>query len=48
MKAQEQGVAGLKISRDELYDLSSMIIKRSRDLTKSMMANGFIAPAPPE
>jgi malate dehydrogenase (oxaloacetate-decarboxylating) len=48
MKAQEQGVAGLKISRDELYDRSSTIIKRSRDLTKSMMANGFIAPAPPE
>jgi len=48
MKAQEQGVAGLKISRDELYAWSSAIIKRSRDLTKSMMANGFIAPAPPE
>jgi malate dehydrogenase (oxaloacetate-decarboxylating) len=48
MKAQEQGVAGLKISRDELYDRSSTIIKRSRDLTKSMMADGFIAPAPPE
>jgi malate dehydrogenase (oxaloacetate-decarboxylating) len=48
MKAQEQGVAGLKISRDELYDRSSTIIKRSRDLTKSMMTNGFIAPAPPE
>jgi malate dehydrogenase (oxaloacetate-decarboxylating) len=48
MKAQEQGVAGLKIGRDELYDRSSTIIKRSRDLTKSMMANGFIAPAPPE
>ena len=48
MKAQEQGVAGIKISRDELYDRSSTIIKRSRDLTKSMMANGFILPAPPE
>jgi len=48
MKAQEQGVAGLKISRDELYERSSTIIRRSRDLTKSMMANGFIAPAPPE
>jgi len=48
MKAQEQGVASLKISRDELYDRSSTIIKRSRDLAKNMMANGFIAPAPPE
>jgi malate dehydrogenase (oxaloacetate-decarboxylating) len=48
MKAQEQGVASVKISRDELYDRSSTIIKRSRDLAKSMMANGFIAPAPPE
>jgi malate dehydrogenase (oxaloacetate-decarboxylating) len=48
MKAQEQGIAGLKISRDELFDRASTIIKRSRDLTKSMMANGFIAPAPPE
>ena len=48
MKAQEQGIAGLKISRDELYERSSTIIKTARDLTKSMMANGFIAPAPPE
>jgi malate dehydrogenase (oxaloacetate-decarboxylating) len=48
MKAQEQGIAGLKISRDELYDRASAIIKRARELTKSMMSNGFIPPAPPE
>jgi malate dehydrogenase (oxaloacetate-decarboxylating) len=48
MKAQEQGIAGLKVSRDELNERASAIIKRSRDLTKHMMANGFIAPTPPE
>ncbi len=48
MKAQEQGVAELKISRNELYERSSNIIMNSRDLTKSMMLNGFIAPAPSE
>ncbi|MDY0224381.1 MAG: NADP-dependent malic enzyme [Candidatus Methanomethylophilaceae archaeon] len=43
MKAQEQGVARLKLSRQELYDKASFMIKRSRDLTQKMMDDGFIA-----
>ncbi|MDR0198875.1 MAG: NADP-dependent malic enzyme, partial [Methanomassiliicoccaceae archaeon] len=45
LKAQEQGVARLKLSRQEIYDRAEFMIKRSRDLTASMMKNGFIAPA---
>ncbi len=43
MKAQEQGVARLKLSRQELYDKASFMIRRSRDLTQKMMDDGFIA-----
>jgi malate dehydrogenase (oxaloacetate-decarboxylating) len=46
MKAQEQGVAQLNISYDELYDQAHRIIKRSRDLTHSMMEQEFIETAP--
>lgn len=42
MKAQEQGLARIQISHDELYDHAKKIIKRSRDLTHSMMEQGFI------
>jgi malate dehydrogenase (oxaloacetate-decarboxylating) len=42
MKAQEQGVARLKLSRQEIYDRAEYMIKRSRDLTKNMMKKGFI------
>jgi malate dehydrogenase (oxaloacetate-decarboxylating) len=48
MKAQEQGIAGIKISRDDLFEGAQAIIKSARDLTKHMMSNGFIAPAPKE
>ncbi len=48
MKAQEQGIAAITISRNELYDRASAIIKGARDLTKHMMSSGFIAPAPNE
>ncbi|UCF29411.1 MAG: NADP-dependent malic enzyme, partial [Chloroflexota bacterium] len=37
MKAQEQGVARLQLSYDELFDQARRIIKRSRDLTHMMM-----------
>ena len=47
MKAQEQGIAGAKISRNELYEKAEVIIQGARDLTKQMMASGFIA-APPD
>jgi malate dehydrogenase (oxaloacetate-decarboxylating) len=42
MKAQEQGVAGLQHSYDELFDMARQIIKRSRDLTHMMMDQEFI------
>ncbi len=46
MKAQEQGVARISLSEDELYKHAHQIIKRSRDLTHMMMKDGFI-PQPP-
>ena len=46
MKAQEQGVARLNKSYDELYCHATDIISRSRNLTKLMMREGFIAEAP--
>jgi malate dehydrogenase (oxaloacetate-decarboxylating) len=48
MKAQEQGVARLTKSYDELYQHALQMIGRSRNLTKTMMAEGFIAPVPEE
>ncbi len=42
MKAQEQGLARIQMSYDELFNHALKIIKRSRDLTKSMMEQGFI------
>jgi malate dehydrogenase (oxaloacetate-decarboxylating) len=46
MKAQEQGVAQLALSSEEIYTQAHTIIKRSRDLTHRMMEEGFIAGAP--
>ncbi len=46
MKAQEQGLARLTMSYDELYNHAREIIKRSRDLTHMMMEQNFIPPAP--
>ena len=43
LKAQEQGLARLKLSRQEIYDRAEFMIKRSRDLTAKMMKDGFIA-----
>jgi malate dehydrogenase (oxaloacetate-decarboxylating) len=48
MKAQEQGLARIQMSYDELYNQATTIIKRSRDLTQMMMSDGFIAKAPEE
>jgi len=45
LKAQEQGVAKLKLSRQEIYDRAEFMIKRSRDLTDNMMKKGFIPDA---
>ncbi len=46
MKAQEQGIARIKLSADELYRQASDIIAQSRELTQWMMREGFIAEAP--
>ncbi len=46
MKAQEQGVARLQMSYDDLLNHARTIIKRSRDLTQVMMHEGFIAEPP--
>lgn len=45
MKAQEQGVARLKLTRQELYDRAEFMIRRSRGLTAKMMEDGFIPDA---
>jgi malate dehydrogenase (oxaloacetate-decarboxylating) len=44
MKAISQGIAKKKMSRQELYDRASSIIKRSRELTKMMMKSDYIKP----
>jgi malate dehydrogenase (oxaloacetate-decarboxylating) len=46
MKAQEQGLARIELSYDELLQQARTIIKRSRDLTGMMMQEGFIAKVP--
>jgi malate dehydrogenase (oxaloacetate-decarboxylating) len=48
VKAQEQGVARLEMTYDDLYDHARQIIQRSRDLTHRMMEEEFIAKAPEE
>ena len=40
----EQGVARLKLSRQELHEKAEFMIKRSRALTAKMMDDGFIKP----
>ena len=44
-KAVEEGIAQNPMSYDEELRNAEEIIRRSRDLTESMMANGFIAMA---
>ncbi|MBI2863382.1 MAG: NADP-dependent malic enzyme [Chloroflexi bacterium] len=46
MKAQELGVAGVKIDADELYQQATATIKRARAITEDMMREGSIAPIP--
>jgi malate dehydrogenase (oxaloacetate-decarboxylating) len=47
MKAVEQGLARIETTYEQEFQLASRIIKRSRDMTKCMMEEGFI-PEPPE
>ena len=46
LKAQEVGVAGLKLTRKQLLDTATSIIKRSRDMTQNSMKLGYIPKAP--
>jgi malate dehydrogenase (oxaloacetate-decarboxylating) len=46
VKAQEQGIARLEKSYDDLYGHACDIIARSRELTALMMKEGYIAEAP--
>jgi malate dehydrogenase (oxaloacetate-decarboxylating) len=48
MKAQEQGLARLKMSYEALYDNALAIIQRSRDLTQALMRDGYIRECPDE
>jgi malate dehydrogenase (oxaloacetate-decarboxylating) len=47
MKAQEQGIARVKIDAEALYRQAAAIITRAQNLTTAMMAEGFI-PLPPD
>lgn len=44
MMAQQQGIARVKATREELYKQAVDIIKRARDLTQTMMKEGYIRP----
>ena len=46
MKAIEQGVARLRLSREELFEKASRIIKRARDEVQVLMKEGIIALPP--
>jgi len=46
LKAIEQGVAGVKKSRQEIYETAERMIRRARQETKFMMDSKFIPPAP--
>lgn len=46
MKAQEQGVARIKVSRDELKRQAESMIKNARDTAEMMMKEGLIPPPP--
>lgn len=47
LKAQEQGVASKLWSEEDLYNHAINVIKHARDVTQTLMKEGFI-PAPPE
>jgi len=46
MKAQEQGVARLKKTREELFSEAEATIRRARDQLRILMENGIVPPAP--
>ena len=48
MKAIDQDIARIHVSYEQEFETATKIIQRSRDLTKSMMEDGFIAEPPGE
>jgi malate dehydrogenase (oxaloacetate-decarboxylating) len=46
MKAQEQGLAQISTTYQELYEKAYQMIVRSHDLTNMMMESGLIPEAP--
>ncbi len=48
LKAQEQGVARLALSRDELYRKAEEKIRHAREMTQVLMDKGLILPVPEE
>jgi malate dehydrogenase (oxaloacetate-decarboxylating) len=48
LQAQAEGLARLHPSREDLLARARALITRSRDLTRAMMEQGFIPPAPEE
>jgi malate dehydrogenase (oxaloacetate-decarboxylating) len=48
LKSIEQGVARVKLSRQELYERASTIIMNARESTALLLKHGSIKPRPPE
>ena len=46
MKAQEQGLARIPMTYEQEFENARHIIQRSRDMTRTMMEDGYIAEAP--
>ena len=45
MKAIEQGVARVKMTKEQLFDKAAKTIKQAREETEALMAKGLIAPS---
>jgi len=48
LKAMEQGIARKKLSKAEIYERADSIIRRTQDVVKLLMQQGFIEAPPPE
>jgi malate dehydrogenase (oxaloacetate-decarboxylating) len=48
LESIKEGVARVKLSRQELWDRAVQVIKNARDSTRLLMEKGLIQPMPPE
>jgi len=48
IRAQEEGLARIAMSYEELYQKADFLVRRSRNMTHAMMEQGFIEKLPPE